>query len=272
MSQPDQRTVTEALFEQWSTLDALLSELTEDQWHTPTALPGWTVHDVVSHIIGTESLLLGERAPKTDTDVKELEHVHNDIGAFNERWVLHLRAHSPTEMLQIFREVTGRRREFLSSLTDAQWTEETIGPAGPTTVGGFMLIRLFDCWVHELDIRDAVGMPGDEGGVRGDLSMEVISRAIGFAVGKRAQAPAGSRIVLELTGALARTFNVAVEGRARLIESLDADPTVHLRLDSGLYVRLACGRVNPQDKWDDIESAGDAELGRRIAENLKFTI
>ncbi|NKS70199.1 hypothetical protein GS584_15645 [Rhodococcus hoagii] len=33
-------------------LDDVLSTVQGDAWLTPTALPGWTVRDVVSHIIG----------------------------------------------------------------------------------------------------------------------------------------------------------------------------------------------------------------------------
>ena len=33
-------------------------------------------------------------------------------------------------------------------------------PAGPDTYGRFMRVRIFDCWMHEQDIRRAVGRPG----------------------------------------------------------------------------------------------------------------
>lgn len=272
MASPDQQTVTSALSAEWETLDALLSDLSPDQWRTPSPLPGWSVQDVVSHIIGTESMFLGEPVPGVEEDVHQLPHVQNEVGAFNERWVIHLREQSPDAMLQRFRDVTARRREALESLSASQWESEAMGPVGPTTYGGFMQTRLFDCWMHELDIRDAVDIPGDEGGVRGELALDVISRAMGFVVAKKAHAPEGARVLFDLTGAVASQLRVAVAGRATLVEHFDDDPTVTLTLESSLFVRLAGGRVRAADHWDQISLRGDEALGRRIAENLAFMI
>jgi uncharacterized protein (TIGR03083 family) len=72
-----------ALVDQWSATDDLLGNLPNSAWSTPSALPGWTVHDLVAHIIGTESMLSGEQAPEFASDVKAFSHVRNDIGAAN---------------------------------------------------------------------------------------------------------------------------------------------------------------------------------------------
>ena len=72
------------LFGTWDSLDRLLTGLSEQQWQTPTPLPGWTVHNVVAHIIGTESVLQGLSAPDADIDASTLEHVRNDVGVANE--------------------------------------------------------------------------------------------------------------------------------------------------------------------------------------------
>ncbi len=61
------------------------------QWQAATSLPGWNVHDVVAHLIGIESMLQGVDTPEADIDVSTLNHVRNDIGVMNERWVRKLR-------------------------------------------------------------------------------------------------------------------------------------------------------------------------------------
>ena len=63
----------------------LCSGLSEDQWDQPTCLPGWTVRDVLSHIIGAEAMLSGEQAP--DADISGLDHMKNPIAEANELWV-----------------------------------------------------------------------------------------------------------------------------------------------------------------------------------------
>ncbi len=43
-------------------------------------------------------------------------------------------------------------------------------------------------------------------------------------------------------------------------------------MDSALFVRLAGGRVSGVDKLGEVTLGGDTEVGRRIVENLAFTI
>lgn len=264
--------VLTALFEEWDVLDAVLSTLSGDDWFTPTALPGWTVHDVTAHLIGTESLLAGISAPHTSIDVRALGHVHNEIGAFNELWVEGLRGCSGAELLERFRSVTTRRRTELSAMTREMLEAETITPVGPAPYLRFMRIRLFDGWMHELDIRDALALPGDEGGARAETAFHEISGAIAFLVGKRGKAPDGSSISFELTGPLARTIDVLVRGRAEVIEKLPGAATTRIILDSRLFTRLAGGRTRAADHRDEITVEGDTEIGTRIVDNLTFTV
>ena len=85
-------------------------------WQAQTPLPGWTVHDVTAHLIGTESMLQGVATPEADVDVSTLKHVRNDIGVMNERWVRKLRGVSAADMLEKFRATTAQRREALSGM------------------------------------------------------------------------------------------------------------------------------------------------------------
>src|SRR5262249_53218986 len=53
----DKSDVLGGLFAVWDEIDTVLAGLTEAQWQAQTPLPGWTVHDVTAHLIGTESML-----------------------------------------------------------------------------------------------------------------------------------------------------------------------------------------------------------------------
>ena len=91
--------VTYALGEEFATLHELLSDLEEAEWSAPTPCPGWDVRAQVAHVIGTESMLAGIDAPVVEGDPGEADHVRNDIGAFNERWVAALADASPLDLL-----------------------------------------------------------------------------------------------------------------------------------------------------------------------------
>lgn len=273
MSEFLQGRLVDALSEQWAVLDDVLSTVEGDAWLTPTALPGWTVRDVVSHIIGTESLLSGLTPPETAIDVHALPHVRNEIGALNERWVEGLRAHTGQQILTMFREITSTRREVLTAMTQADFDAPAVTPAGPATYGRFMRIRVFDCWMHEHDIRDALGLPGgDEGGSRGDLAFEEITAALGFVVGKLGHAPDGARVTFELSGPLARSIHVEVDGRAAVVPQLSGPATSTVAMDSRLFTRLAGGRTTAAEHASEFELGGDTEVGRRIVDHLAFTI
>jgi uncharacterized protein (TIGR03083 family) len=272
----DKSEVLSGLFAVWDALDTLLDGLPETSWQAATPLPGWSVQAVVSHIIGTESFLLGIAPPQPDIDVKALEHVRNDIGVMNECWVRHLRGESGTRLLERFREVTNRRRKALQSMSDDDWNAVSPTPAGPDTYGRFMRIRVFDCWMHEQDIRAALLRPSSDDelvGPASQLAFDEIAATIGFVVGKLAKAPDGSRVLFELTGPLARSMRVGVDGRAQLVDDFGGEePTATIRLDALQFTRLAGGRPMSPARAQDVELGGDKNLAERIVEHLNFVI
>jgi uncharacterized protein (TIGR03083 family) len=259
------------LIGQWAALDDLLAGLSDAEWEAETCLPGWRVRDVAAHLIGTESQLAGDTPPVATVDVHSLPYVHNDLAAANELWVQAFRPESPAAMLARFREVTSRRTKALEAMTEAEFDAPSWTPAGPGTYRRFMDFRLFDCWCHDQDIRDAVGRPGHETGPSAERAVDQIAGALGYLVGKRAGAPEGAAVTVELTGPVCRELHVVVDGRARVVDALDRPATTTIRLSSRLFVRLAGGRVDPAGYLAEVGITGDAELGRRVVGNLNFT-
>ena len=234
------------------------------------------MQDVVSHIIGTESFLQGLPAPDIDIDVSALGHVRNEIGAMNESWVHSMRAHSPEQMREELKAILHARRTALEDMSEQVWNEVTFTPAGPDSYGRFMRIRIFDCWMHEHDIREAVDAPASDrelATTTARLSLDEMAGSMGFVVGKRAGAPDGSRVAIELTGPLRRTIKVQVDGRAKVVEDFGvADPTTTITIDGLLFTRLAGGRTPMAEHESDIEFSGDDTVGRRVVENLNYVI
>jgi uncharacterized protein (TIGR03083 family) len=268
----DKEPLTDALIGEWQTIGFLLDELTPAQWSTPSPLPGWSVQDVVAHLIGTESMLAGIDPPVEEGDVPDSPHVHNPIGAFNERWIHGLREHTPEQILAHYRDITSRRADALRTMTQADFDAPSMTPVGPDSYGRFMRTRLFDCWFHEHDIRDAIGRPGDEGDVRAEYALAELLSGVPFAVAKKGRAPQGTSVTFALTGPLARNIHVAVEGRAALVDELPGPATTTLTMDSRLFTRLCGGRVSPTDRAGEVTVTGHEELGIQIATNLAFTI
>jgi uncharacterized protein (TIGR03083 family) len=274
MTTLDKSDVLAGLFAVWDEIDAVLAGLSDEQWQAQTPLPGWTVHDVTAHLIGTESMLQGVATPEADVDVSTLKHVRNDIGVMNERWVRRLRGVSPTHLLEKFRATTAKRRDELTSISDADWNQITATPAGPDTYGRFMRVRDFDCWMHLQDIRDAIARPAaDPAGTASRLALDEMAASMGFVVGKLGGAPDGSRVAIELTGPLARTINIAVEGRGQVVDDFGRQqPTATIALDGLLFTRLAGGRTTVIQHPDAVTYGGDEEVGKRVVQHLNYVI
>ena len=163
------------LEEVWNDIAALGDDLTTDEWIMPTECPGWSVFDNVAHMIGTERMLAGEQPGTSDAATEaaaHAPHVRNDIGKANEHWISAYRGWDGPKLLDEFRAVTGRRLDGLRALTTAEWDEEGFTPEGPGPYRQFMEIRVFDCWYHDQDIREAVGRPGFMEGLVADLSLD----------------------------------------------------------------------------------------------------
>ena len=270
----DKSDVLSGLFGTWASLDQLLTGLSEQQWRTPTPLPGWSVHNVVAHIIGTESVLHGISTPDADIDVSTLAHVRNDVGVANECWIRHLSAESGADLHQRFRTLTAERRNRLTEMSVDDWNAPTLTPVGPDSYGRFIRVLVFDCWMHEHDIRDALDEPAsgaDLVGPAARLALDEMVTSMGYVVGKLGKAPDGSRVAIELTGPLARTIRVAVDGRAQLVDDFGGQqPTATIRLDGVLFTRLAGGLADTGA--GGVELSGDQEVASRIVEHLNYTI
>ena len=265
-----------SLFEDvWGDTVALCADLTEEEWALPTDCPGWTVQDNVAHMIGTERMLSGEQ-PEAPA-VEGAPHVRNDIGKANEQWIASYRDQPGAAVLEAFRSVTAQRLDALRQLSAEDWDREGFTPEGPGPYRVFMEIRVFDCWYHDQDIREAISRPGFLEGAVADLSLERIpTKALGYVVGKKAGAPAGSSVVFIVQGSpeMVAAISVPPEGRAVLLDEPPARPSVRITTDRRTFARLAGGR------WDGaharahgvVQVEGDTELGDRVVDNMAFTI
>ena len=263
----DRATLVAALEAEFDSLVALGRQLTDEQWESTSEVPGWSIKDNYSHIIGTELMLLGR--PDEQIDIGDPPHLRNDIGKFNEVAVVTRRDRSGSEVLAELAEVTDTRRRALAEMTDADFDAESFTPAGQDTYGRFMQIRTFDCWIHEQDCREALGMPGHDAGPAVEVALDELTTAMGFVVGKKAGATEGQSVRLHLTGPVSRTIDVRVDGRAAVVDDLD-EPTVTITLPTLLWFRYAAGRRPGDVSQATIE--GDRQLGESVIANAAYTI
>ncbi|HEY2428339.1 MAG TPA: maleylpyruvate isomerase family mycothiol-dependent enzyme [Acidimicrobiales bacterium] len=258
----------EQLAETWASTAAACRGLTDAQWDEATDCPGWTVRDQLSHVVGTESMLLGRSAPPAAPAGHA--HVQNPIGELNEAWVQARRGRSGEDVLAEFIEVTGARLAALRAMSAEDLAAETASPIGRVPYATFMDVRVMDCWVHEQDIRRALDRPGHLDGPAAEAAISRLVSSFGYVVGKRAAPPDGTTAVLWLSGPVERTVSVVMRDGRAVVAPEPTDPTVRLVMDSETFACLAAGRWDGADAIEQgrVAFKGDAELGRRITTSL----
>jgi len=255
----------------YRSISALGAQLDESDWELPTELPGWTVKDNLSHLIGTERSLQG--LPPADHTPGETPHVKNPIGQFNEREVDARRSRSGAEVLAEWDELVDQRIATLRGADESYYAAETMTPTGPGSVADFLHIRILDLWSHEQDIRRAVGKPGgfDDGSAAHTIDRLV--RTLPIVIGKRARTPEGAAVRFDITGPVSRSLTYEVRGgRASQVEAAESEPVASVSMDSETFAVLALGRRQASEVGDRVRIAGDAQLGQRIVENLAMMI
>lgn len=255
----------------WHATSEFCAALTETEWKTPSQLPGWTVQDLLSHMIGTERALEGlgstaHKAPKVD-------YVKNPIGAANENEVDARRNQPGADVLKEWNDIVATRLATLRNGDDAYFDEPTMTPTGPGTRADFLHIRILDCWLHDQDMRRVLNRTGNEGGPAAEHTMDRLIRTIPIVVGKRAATPEGKSVAFIVNGAVKRELIcTVVDGRAQVAPGTATDALATLTMDSDTFFQLATGRATADELRGKWTASGDEQHAYLVASQFNMMI
>ena len=265
--------LVEAWLEAMSDIRALGATLDDEQWLAPTSCPGWTVADVVAHLIDIESILAGDSRPDHVPNWAELPHAESDFGRYTEVGVDARRAWTQGQLLAEFDEILHRREQQLAEGSHDLNAEVSGFLGASMPLSRLLHMRVFDSWIHSQDIRAAVGQVGalDSAGARVTFTMMLDS--LPRIWGKAVQAPAGAVLEFDITrpGLEARTqVIVGADGRAGF--TTDQVPDVRLSLSWPQAVRIMAGRISTADLLTEsaLRAEGDQALIDRLVINLSI--
>ncbi|MGW7254683.1 maleylpyruvate isomerase family mycothiol-dependent enzyme [Streptomyces sp. NPDC054834] len=253
-------------------ISELVQPLVEGEWNRRTPCPGWSVRDVVSHVIGMDCEMLGDPRP-IHTLPRDLFHVTNEHQRYMEMQVDVRRHHTAPEMTsELEYTVIRRNRQLRNESRDPG--HKVRGPLGrEITLEQAMRSHAFNVWVHEQDLRAALGRPGNLDSPGAHVARDVLLEALPQVVANDAQAPRSSAVVFDVHGPVEflRTIRVDIQGRGTLESTPALGPAATLTLDWETYVRLACGRVTPEAVADRVKAEGDPALTGAILRNFAVT-
>ncbi|MGC0339342.1 maleylpyruvate isomerase family mycothiol-dependent enzyme [Streptomyces sp. SLBN-8D4] len=253
-------------------ISELVTPLVEGEWNRRTPCPGWSVRDVVSHVIGLDCEMLGDPRPIHSLP-RDLYHVTNESQRYMEMQVDVRRHHTAPEMTSELEYVVIRRNRQLRNESRDPGTKVR-GPLGTElTLADAMRQHAFNVWVHEQDLRTALGRPGNLDSPGAHIARDVLLDALPDIVAVKADAPRSSAIVFDVHGPVEflRTIRVDIQGRGTLETAPALGPAAALSLDWETYVRLACGRVSVEAAADRVKAEGDPELTSAILRNFTVT-
>ncbi|MFJ5558075.1 maleylpyruvate isomerase family mycothiol-dependent enzyme [Streptomyces sp. NPDC093250] len=253
-------------------ISELVQPLPESGWNRRTPCPGWSVRDIVSHVIGLDSEMYGDPRP-IHTLPRDLFHVTNDHQRYMEMQVDVRRHHTAPEMTSELELMIIRRNRQLRNETRDPGTKVR-GPLGTElTLEESMRRHAFDVWAHEQDLRTALGRPGNLDSPGAYIARDVLLAELPRVVAEQARAPRSSAVVIDVHGPVEflRTVRVDIQGRGTLETAPALGPAATLSLDWETYVRLACGRVTPETMADRLKTEGDQDLAAAILRHFAVT-
>jgi uncharacterized protein (TIGR03083 family) len=247
----------------------LLEQLSPADWSAPTDLPGWDVHAVAAHTAHLEAVLTG--APEDPLTVAEGGHVRGLMGVYTESGVVARRDRTPDELInEISASATARHTALLADPpTDAAATPDRLFPGASWTWETLLRNRPLDVWMHEQDVRRAVGRPGGLDSPAAVHVADYLAESLGVVLAKRVGAAPGTTAVLAVDGSAPTAYGVNDEARGHRLATVPDEPTVRLGMDRETFVLLAGGRRRPAPGAVRVD--GDADLGERLLDRLVVT-
>ncbi len=255
---------------------ALLRSLDDAEWATPTELPGWDVRAIAAHLAHLESELAG--IPQQRVEVPPAAHVKGLLGEFTEGGVIARASLSNAEIVDELESSVEKRYAELTA--DPPTDASAPGPGFAGLMGWswetLLRNRPLDLWMHEQDIRRALGRPGGLDSPGAVHTAAVYAQSLPFVLGKKVGAPPGTSVVVQVTGSpaddgeLVLAARVGEDGRGAPAGHLTEEPTARVVLDFVSWIQLAGGRRASDDVPAEVH--GDDELAGRLLANLGVTL
>jgi uncharacterized protein (TIGR03083 family) len=260
----------------WTSIETLLTKLSDEEWGVLTDCPGWTVRDQVSHLIGFEQQwFLRKSVPPIEADA--YAYVQNELGASNEAWITQRRSAGPNTLRTELSHVIEARIVQLNAARHFPQGLSTIITTfrGDETMRDALALRLFDIWVHEQDIRRAVGVTGNNEGPAMLHARDRMLDSLPWVAAKQAKLPEGSIVGVALYGSaqLLKVVRV-IDGRGELVHAASHRPTAALTMHEETFLLATTGRVAAATLLErgKISLRGDIELGTQMALALRTVL
>ncbi len=256
----------------------LLSGLSEEEWGRPTVCAGWSAKYVALHLLGDDvgRLSRGRDAfsgvafvPRSDSDFQaELLAFINEA---NEAWVQATRRISPHLLCDLLRFVGGETQRYFQSL-DLFEIGDPVSWAGPDPAPVWLDVarEYTERWLHQQQIRDAVGRPGLKEPRAFAPVLDTFVRALPHTF-RDVDAAEGARVKLAISGDAGGEWSlVRGDGKWTLYRQADAEPIAAVVMDQETAWRLFTKGISKDEASANATLSGDRSLGMKVLDTVSI--
>jgi uncharacterized protein (TIGR03083 family) len=247
----------------------LLQALDDDDWQAPTICPGWRVHDVVAHVVHDGlRRLSGMRDGHPSWDPRPAEDLAVYLARVNQEFVDVAVRWSPPVLIDLVDHL-GRQLDRMWAGLDLRERGLVVSwalPDEPAPVWLDVAREYTEFWVHQQQVRDAVGRPGATDEALAGAVVDTFVRALPYTL-RGVAAPVGTAAHLEVTGpgggvwSVVRRSGTWAVGRGR-----SPDPAALVRLSADTLWRVATRGITVRSARERATVSGDLTLGATVLE------
>jgi len=262
--------VLELLQGERAELLSLLGRLDSDAWSAATNCPGWSVKDIVAHVLGDDlGILARERDGFRGADSPRSSSWDDLVRFVNERneaWVAAWRRASP-RLLTDQLAISGPALLDYCRRLDPDELGGPVSWAGPQPAPNWLRVarEYTERWVHQQQIRDATDTPGLREARWMRPLLDTFAHSLPIAL-RSIDAPDGMAVALAATGeGGGRWITARRAGRWSLAAEATAErPTTVVTIDVETLWRLYTKAIDPDSARARARIEGDEALGERL--------
>jgi uncharacterized protein (TIGR03083 family) len=248
-------------------LISLLRGLSAGDWSRPTACALWSVKDIAAHLLDSSIRRLSfgrDGLPSTpDTPISSYADLVRYLNRLNSEWVTACRRLSPQVLVELLDFTAAQVHAFFRSLDPytpalfpVAWAGEDVSP------NWFDIGREYtERWLHQQQIREAVGAPGLTGREWLHPTLDVFARALPFTY-REVEAPPGRSVRFEVQGEAGGVWTLVRKASGwELFNGSSRNADAVVRLDQETAWKLFSKGLDPGAARKRVKIEGEISLG-----------
>jgi uncharacterized protein (TIGR03083 family) len=254
-------------------LMTLLRRLEPADWTRPTACALWSVKDIVAHLLDSclRRLSLGRDRldVRPDRPIKSYTDLVGYLNHLNAEWVAAARRLSPQVLMDWMDLASPQLDRFFASLDPHAPAMFGVAWAGEKTSPNWFDIgrEYTERWLHQQQIRDAVGAAGLTGREWLHPALDIFVRALPFTY--RSLGAPGNSVELEVRGEAGAVWTIVKDAAGwRLFAGIEPNASARVSLDQDTAWRLFSKGLTAEQAARAIRIEGDQSLGRPLLGSL----